>query len=123
MFSFTSSVDGNACCIGELNPNTKITLASYYVQFGEDRLGGVTAFAGCWDVVTGSNYNEFFNFTALTDVTSGTYLLTCTDCNNYPITPECIADSALVQESFTWPVPSGSLVIMIKSCAILAYIL
>ena len=81
------------------------------------------AFASCWDVVGGTNYSEFLNFTAQTSVANGTYLFTCTDCNNYPILPDCIADSALVQDSFTWPVPTGSLHIMVALCSILAYFL
>ena len=123
MFNFTSSVTGYVCCIGELDANTNYSLSSYDVMFQEDRLGGAPAFASCWDAVAATNYSEFLNFTAQTSVANGTYLFTCTDCNNYPIMPDCIADSALVQDSFTWPVATGSLNIMVALCAILAYLL
>ena len=101
-FNFTATVDGYVCCIGEKDPNFNFTLTSFEVFLGVDREMNTPAFAYCWNVTAKENYSEVFNFTAIDSMIDGGYYFTCTDCNSYPVIPQCIDDSKLVYAVFIW---------------------
>lgn len=99
-FNFTIAIDGSVACVTEYNPDDSYTETSYYVYYGYERTGAVASSYNAADYASGDSDSWTWNYTDITDF--GNYVTTCTVCNNYPILPECIADSDLIVSNFTW---------------------
>ena len=119
--NFTTSNDGVVCCEGEYNPNTTEALSSYDVWLQLDRAGQTPPLHWCWAVTAGTNYSEYYNFTANEITNYGTYIFTCTDCNQYPIWPVCLNDTDLQVINFTWTNITAAAHFVIA--AVLAYLI
>ena len=113
--NFTTSNDGVVCCEGEYTPDATLELSSYDVFLQLDRNGQEPTLHWCWRTVAGTNYSEYYNFTANDNTNYGTYLFTCTDCNNYPIWPVCLNDTDLRAVNFTWTNITGAAYIVLAA--------
>ncbi|OMJ66412.1 hypothetical protein SteCoe_36749 [Stentor coeruleus] len=120
----TATVDGQICCLCEFDADETLTLTSDLIYLGLDRTGANASERTECRVVDAGDY-EFFYANA-TEIVDGafnwtTFTLTCTDCNNYPILPECMADG-LINYTYTGSSSSNAYSLAIALCALLAYL-
>lgn len=97
-FNFTSVYNGKYCCEVEKNPDLNITLTSINMLYGYDRSGMPNEYTYC-------KYTESLAITTFSVKRSdfddfGTYYVSCTLCNNYPILPLCLESSEIMNYTF-----------------------
>ena len=99
--NFTTGGLGLVCCILEYNLTTNNNLNSYDVLFGYDRDGLNAFWHTCISEPGSYNDNILWDFSKLY-ANMGNYIVTCTACNNYPLLPQCIADSQMITYTYNW---------------------
>ena len=117
-FYYTTGGVGILCFVVESNPNTSLALTSQMIYQGFGRDGLYATVSACADEPESTTSWYSINFTAL-NVSHGTYVISTTACNNYPITPTCISDSLIANYTYNYG-NANSLIVMLF--ALLAYL-
>lgn len=85
-FVMSVNIDSTIYCIAEYEPNENLTLKIEEIQIGRGRLNTEPSYFNESSIIS-SNYSlkiPYSNFQ-----TSGYYLITCIQCNAYPLNPLC----------------------------------
>ena len=98
VINFTSSADGNACCIVEFEPDNNASLSNTDILNGLNREGTVADYYGCTEVGKGSKGSVVIGKSLLVD--PGNYTITCTACDDFPIESYCLGLKSFVTEQF-----------------------
>lgn len=98
IINFTSRSDGHVCCIIEYEPDNTTELENDEILNGKNREGNLADYFQCVESLAGAEQTIEIELMIFEDI--GSYTVTCTVCNHFPIENYCMDSETYATGAF-----------------------